>query len=81
MLFRSPLRYRREPDGQFRLWSVGEDFKDDGGDSTTVGTQNTNPFDWLKGKDWVWPQPASEAEVAAFHAELEAKRAAAPPKP
>jgi hypothetical protein len=76
-----PLRYRREPDGQFRLWSVSEDFKDDGGDATTVGAQNTNPFDWLKGKDWVWPQPASEAEVAAFHAELEAKRAAAPPKP
>jgi hypothetical protein len=74
-----PLRYRREPDGQFRLWSVGEDFKDDGGDPTPVGAPNTNPFDWLKGKDWVWPQPASEAEVAAYHAELAAKRA--PGKP
>jgi hypothetical protein len=77
-----PLRYRLEPDGQFRLWSVGEDFKDDGGDPTTVGAQSTNPFDWLKGRDWVWPQPASEAEVAAYHAELEAKRVkAAPPPP
>jgi len=52
-----------------------------GGDATTVGAATTNPFDWLKGKDWVWPQPASEAEVAAYHAELEAKRAATPPKP
>jgi len=78
-----PLRYRLEPDGQFRLWSVGEDFKDDGGDATTSGASSTNPFDWLKGRDWVWPQPANEAEVAAFHAELEAKRAAAakPPPP
>ncbi len=69
-----PLRYRREPNGQFRLWSVGEDFKDDGGDATTVGAASSSSFNWLEGKDWVWPQPASEAEVAAYHAELEAKR-------
>ena len=71
-----PLRYRLDTDGQFRLWSVGEDFKDDGGDATTVGAHSTNPFDWLKGRDWVWPQPATEAEVAAYHATLEAVRAA-----
>lgn len=79
-----PLRYRREPDGQFRLWSVGEDFKDDGGDATTVGAPSNNPFDWLKGRDWVWPQPASQAEVATYHATLEAVRAATaklPPVP
>ncbi|KAF0170370.1 MAG: Uncharacterized protein FD161_4674 [Limisphaerales bacterium] len=76
-----PLRYRLEPDGRFRLWSVGEEFKDDGGDATTVGAQSTNPFDWLKGRDWVWPQPATEAEVAAYHAELAAKRALTAPKP
>lgn len=69
-----PLRYQLDPDGQFRLWSVGEDFKDDGGDATTVGAPSTNPFNWLNGRDWVWPQPASEAEVAAFHAKLEASR-------
>ena len=76
-----PLRYRLEPDGQFRLWSVGEDFKDDGGDATTVGAQSTNPFDWLKGRDWVWPQPATEAEVETYHAELKAKRVKASPPP
>ncbi|NBR87269.1 MAG: hypothetical protein EB082_13595 [Verrucomicrobia bacterium] len=76
-----PLRYQLQPDGQFRLWSVGEDFKDDGGDPTPVGAPSINPFDWLAGRDWVWPQAASEAEVAAYHAELAAKRAVTPPKP
>jgi len=76
-----PLRYKLQPDGQFLLWSVGEDFKDDGGDATTVGAQSTNPFDWLRGRDWVWPQAATEAEVAAHHAELAAKRALLTPKP
>lgn len=76
-----PLRYQLQPDGQFRLWSVGEDFKDDAGDATTVGAQSNNPFDWLKGRDWVWPQPATEAEVAAYHAELEAQRMRNAPTP
>jgi hypothetical protein len=75
------LRYKLQPDGQFLLWSVGEDFKDEGGDPTPVGAQSTNPFDWLKGRDWVWPQAANEAEVAAYHADLAAKRALAAPKP
>ena len=78
-----PLRYQLPPDGQFRLWSVGEDFKDDGGDPTPVGVASgsSNLPDWLKGRDWVWPQAATEAEVAAYHAELAAKRALSAPKP
>ncbi|MEQ2005623.1 MAG: hypothetical protein ABMA26_02400 [Limisphaerales bacterium] len=77
-----PLRYKLQPDGQFLLWSVGEDFKDDGGDPTTAGVPGVIPFfDWLKGRDWVWPQAATEAEVAAYHAELSAKRALSAPKP
>ena len=75
-----PLRYQLQPDGQFRLWSVGEDFKDDGGDPTTVGvSSSSDQYQWLKGRDWVWPQAATEAEVTAYHAELAAKRA--PPAP
>ena len=78
-----PLRYQLQPDGQFRLWSVGDDFKDDGGDPTPVGvaSSSSDPYSWLKGRDWVWPQAASEAEVAVYHAELAAKRARATPKP
>ena len=78
-----PLRYQLQSDGQFRLWSVGEDFKDDGGDPTPVGVAlgSSNLPDWLKGRDWVWPQAATEAEVAAYHADLAAKRALTAPKP
>ena len=52
-----PLRYRLNPDGTYTLWSVGEDFKDDGGDGTeakppTVGSQ---PDIW-NGRDALWPR-------------------------
>ncbi len=78
-----PLRYKLQSDGKFLLWSVGEDFKDDGGDPTPVGVASgsSNLPDWLKGRDWVWPQAATEAEVAAYHAGLAAKRALSAPKP
>ncbi len=67
-----PLRYKLQPDGQFLLWSVGEDFKDDGGDPTSVAVPSgsTDPFNWLKGRDWVWPLPASSAEVEHYHKSL-----------
>ena len=84
-----PLRYKLQPDGQFLLWSVGEDFKDDGGDPTPAGWSSTSgvfssdwfTLDWLKGRDWVWPQAATEAGVRLYHTQLETKRALAAPKP
>lgn len=69
-----PLRYRRRPDGQFLLWSVGENLKDDGGNPLTA-TGRTGS--WLQGLDWVWPQAASQNEVDAYHAKLAADREAA----
>jgi hypothetical protein len=55
-----PLRYRLDG-SQFVLWSVGPNGKDDG------GTPKSEPnFSWMLGPDDVWPQPASEAEVAAY---------------
>jgi hypothetical protein len=49
-----PLHYRRTDDGQFILYSVGGNEKDDGG---TLGlTKYGNP-DWHQG-DWVWRYPA-----------------------
>ncbi|KAF0170369.1 MAG: Uncharacterized protein FD161_4673 [Limisphaerales bacterium] len=69
-----PLRYKLQPDGQFLLWSVGEDFKDNGGDPTSVGASSYNPFDWLKGRDWVWPLPASNTEVESYHHSLRTKK-------
>lgn len=51
-----PLRYRLKPDGNYVLYSVGLDGKDDGGDpSPALGAM---PGLW-GGRDAVWPAPAS----------------------
>ena len=55
-----PLRYRLEGD-QFVLWSVGLDGEDDGGTP-----DSKPPLGSMLGPDDVWPQPASDAEVAAY---------------
>jgi hypothetical protein len=62
-----PLRYRRNGDGSFLLYSIGEDGKDDGGDPRPA--EDTKSFQWQRGRDWVWPQPATAAEVQKFYAE------------
>lgn len=61
-----PLRYRRNVDLTFTLYSVGEDGRDDGGDPTPTGTSTY----WQYGRDFVWPQPASTTEVAAYYRTL-----------
>jgi hypothetical protein len=56
-----PLRYRREEDGGFLLYSVGLDGIDQGGNPTVTGiTPNIGPAPM----DLVWPKPAP-ATVAA----------------
>lgn len=61
-----PLRYRRNPDGTYLLYSIGEDGKDDGGDPRP--TRTSKSLNWQRGADWVWPQPATEAEIEAYKA-------------
>ncbi len=56
-----PLRYRVNPDGTYSLYSVGMDGIDDGGDPTQV---RGVAWHFSRGRDWVWPVPASEAEVS-----------------
>jgi len=53
-----PLHYRLEPDGSFRLYSMGEDGKDDGGNPqpTYAWMRYSSLFD---GRDVVWPRLAS----------------------
>jgi hypothetical protein len=66
----APLRYRRQ-EASFLLYSVGEDGNDDGGDARPVpeaSSSRTRNLYWLRGRDWVWPQPASADEVAEFYA-------------
>jgi hypothetical protein len=59
-----PLRYQPRPNGEFLLYSVGEDGEDDNGDATPTdsGFKYKN---WLKGRDAVWPLPATREEIEA----------------
>ena len=52
-----PLHYRRTDDGQFVLYSVGWDEKDDGGEVAF----NTDGTADLQNGDWVW-RSAAKAE-------------------
>ncbi len=52
-----PLRYRLNSDGTFLLYSIGEDGNDDGGDASPA--DHSTSFQWQRGRDWVWPQPAT----------------------
>lgn len=62
-----PLRYRPNPDGTFLLYSVGSDGKDGGGD---VSPLSPRPIYWLRAPDWVWPQPATAAEIQKYYDNL-----------
>jgi len=65
-----PLRYHPSADGAYVLYSVGSDGKDDGGDptySTTGGASRHNNWQDDHARDWVWPQPATEAEIKFFY--------------
>jgi hypothetical protein len=56
-----PLRYRRDAEGSFLLYSINTDGKDDGGDPRPEGDRlSMNP---TRGRDWVWPRAASAKEI------------------
>jgi hypothetical protein len=61
------LRYRRNADGTFLLYSIGEDGVDDGGDPRPAN--NSTSFSWQRCRDWVWPQPATAEEIQKFYEE------------
>ncbi|MEJ0088182.1 MAG: hypothetical protein WDM80_00265 [Limisphaerales bacterium] len=66
----SPLRYRRNGDGTFLLYSIGENGVDDGGDPNSMPAAGSY-FNWQgnKVRDWVWPQPATAEEVQVYYEE------------
>jgi hypothetical protein len=61
-----PLRYSRDGDANFVLWSVGENLRDDGGDAT-LSSDEPSLMSLLEAPDIVWPRPASRAEIAQWH--------------
>jgi hypothetical protein len=57
------LRYHLRPgDGDFLLYSVGEDGKDDGGDPTQQEGKKSYRQIW-DGRDAVWPSAATTEEA------------------
>jgi hypothetical protein len=71
-----PLRYRRNADGTFLLYSVGQDGIDDGGDPALLAGATSPSKYWAnpKAHDWVWPQPATAAEIEKYYADEAAKK-------
>jgi len=65
-----PLRYRRNTDGTFLLYSVGENGKDDDGNPASEPGVESSSHYWQNpaALDWVWPQPATEQEVQNYYA-------------
>ena len=71
-----PLRYRLKADETFLLYSIGEDGVDDGGDAGVIpsstssrGLTVSQSLFWQGAhvRDWVWPQPATEAEIEKYY--------------
>lgn len=60
-----PISYRRNDDGRYTLYSVGEDGKDDGGDSSLLPDVESSRDPWQR-RDFVWPAPATPEEIAAY---------------
>jgi hypothetical protein len=61
-----PLRYRLRTEGGFLLYSIGENGVDDGGDASAVTNGVPGRFPMIKGRDWVWPQPATPEDIRAW---------------
>lgn len=59
-----PLRYRLDPEGRPILYSVGPDGVDQGGDATAAEGVAPAYYSLWRGRDLVWPRPATPDEVA-----------------
>jgi hypothetical protein len=56
----NPLRYRLNTNGAYLLYSVGDDRIDNGGDGNS---SNDGKPSFFRGKDFVWPLPATTQEI------------------
>jgi hypothetical protein len=70
-----PLRYRVEKDGNYTLYSVGENGVDDGGNPAVPANVKGSILYWLNyaALDWVWPQPADEKQVEDYFQHSDSK--------
>ena len=67
-----PLHYHVNTDGTFLLYSVGENGQDDGGNPHLKKDPKSPSLSWLNrdALDWVWPQPATAAEIQKYYDDL-----------
>lgn len=72
------LRYQRKTPDEFRLWSVGKDGIDQGGDPHPP---KGIAIWWLNGRDYVWPMAATPEETRKYGERNRAKWKAATTKP
>jgi hypothetical protein len=65
----NPLRYRANADGTFLLYSIGPNGRDDGGNPELEKGVTSFLLSWQQphALDWVWPQPATPAEIQSFY--------------
>ncbi|HXI69068.1 MAG TPA: hypothetical protein VNN22_01795 [Verrucomicrobiae bacterium] len=66
-----PLRYHPNADGMYLLYSVGDNGVDDGGDPSLEPGVTGSFLQWQNNHahDWVWPQPATAAEIQKYYEE------------
>jgi hypothetical protein len=62
-----PLRYQ-STGKTYLLYSIGDDGVDNGGDPTVPPPSES--LAWLKGRDHVWPSPATDQEIQAYQKRL-----------
>jgi len=61
-----PMKYRLNSDGQFLLYSAGEDGQDDNGSLALRPDKSSERNPWDR-KDFVWPAPATQQELDDYH--------------
>jgi hypothetical protein len=64
------LRYKTSPDGNFLLYSVGEDGEVNAGVSKSTEPENKGYRSRRKARGVVWPRPAIEEEIADYYNKL-----------
>jgi hypothetical protein len=62
------MKYHLTADGDYTLYSVGENGKDDGGDASILPGK-TSPRNLWDRKDFIWPSPALPEEIETYRQE------------
>jgi len=52
-----PLRYSSKDGEDYLLYSIGSDFKDDGGSGESTKAKGASGTSFWDRKDWIWPRP------------------------